>query len=70
MLVQVIDVIDCSGSGDVKMYGPVAAETGTEGGASRLRAKSGRELLLNPAWKNPTGEWFVGSKVSLRSPVL
>lgn len=58
-----IDVIDCSGSGDVKMYGPEVAEVGSDG-VPVLRAKSGRSLRLNPSWPNPSGEWFLGSKVT------
>lgn len=55
-------MIDCSGSGDVKMYGPVRADV-NEDGFSTVLGKSGRRLKLNSFWSNPSGDWFVGSKV-------
>ena len=56
-----IDIIDCSGSGDVRMYGPVAVTNHDEGGVT-LIGDSGRMLQLNDGWNNPSGEWYVGSK--------
>lgn len=56
--------MDCSGSGDVKMYGPIAAAESAEG-ALVLEGKSGRKLQLNSKWVNPSGQWWVGSKVTI-----
>ena len=55
---KIVDIIDCSGSGDVMMNGPVSAsESGT------LLGQTGRVLKINPLWNNPKNEWWVGSKV-------
>jgi tripeptidyl-peptidase-2 len=67
---KVIDVIDCSGSGDVKMYGPAtatatAADADADADAvATLAGRSGRTLQLNPAWANPSGQWFLGCKLA------
>ncbi|KAG2434097.1 hypothetical protein HXX76_007824 [Chlamydomonas incerta] len=54
---KIIDIIDCTGSGDVDTSRVEKADAdGCIAGAS------GRKLRLNPAWKNPTGEWRVGCK--------
>lgn len=54
---KVIDIIDCSGSGDVTMNPPIAAESdGT------LKSYGCRILKINPKWKNPTGMYRVGMK--------
>ena len=55
---KVINVIDCTGSGDVAMYGPVKAR---EDGC--IEGLGGRLLKPNPTWRNPTGEYRVGVKV-------
>ncbi|KAJ2774322.1 hypothetical protein IWQ56_000630, partial [Coemansia nantahalensis] len=55
---KVVDYIDCTGSGDVVLGAPVKCA----GDALELRAVSGRTLRLNPAWKNPSGEWRIGAK--------
>jgi tripeptidyl-peptidase-2 len=53
---KVIDVIDCSGSGDVTMGPPVEAKDGY------LTTARGTQLKLNPNWKNPTGNYRLGMK--------
>ncbi|MEW5318316.1 MAG: hypothetical protein WDW38_009545 [Sanguina aurantia] len=56
---KILDVIDCTGSGDIDTSTLVKAdEQGT------IQAAAGREgrLVLNTTWVNPTGEWRVGSK--------
>eukprot|EP00198_Chlamydomonas_reinhardtii_P006605 XP_001695941.1 predicted protein [Chlamydomonas reinhardtii] len=54
---KIIDIIDCTGSGDVDTSRVEKADVdGCIAGAS------GRKLRLNPDWKNPTGEWRVGCK--------
>ncbi|KAJ1730195.1 hypothetical protein LPJ61_003141 [Coemansia biformis] len=55
---KVVDFVDCTGSGDVVLGHPQSCPTD----ALELRAVSGRMLRLNPAWRNPTGEWRVGAK--------
>ena len=53
---KLVDVLDCTGSGDVDMGTVRSADAdGTIEAAS-----GGRRLALNPAWTNPTGEWRVG----------
>ncbi|CAN4087751.1 unnamed protein product [Withania somnifera] len=55
---KVIDVIDCTGSGDVDTSTVVKAdETG------RIPGASGASLIINSSWKNPSGEWHVGCKL-------
>mmetsp|Transcript_19090 Transcript_19090/g.31942 ORF Transcript_19090/g.31942 Transcript_19090/m.31942 type:complete len:1345 (-) Transcript_19090:227-4261(-) len=56
-LPKVIDIIDCTGSGDVTMHGPVEVD-----GEGHLKGKSGRKIIINPAWTNPTGKYHVGIK--------
>ncbi|KAJ1719605.1 hypothetical protein LPJ53_005665, partial [Coemansia erecta] len=56
---KVVDYIDCTGAGDVKM-GP--AQTCTQQKPLELVGDSGRVLRLNPKWNNPSGQWRVGSK--------
>lgn len=47
-----------TGSGDVAMHGPVEADCN-----GHLKGMSGRTIIINPAWKNPTGKFRVGVKV-------
>ncbi|KAI9000329.1 subtilase family-domain-containing protein, partial [Hyaloraphidium curvatum] len=54
---KVVDVVDCSGSGDVPLSGPV-----TPGDDGTLPGPSGRPLKINPGWSNPSGTFFVGYK--------
>jgi len=54
---KIIDVVDGSGSGDVDTS--TIAELGDEGTFTSL---SGKELIPNPEWNNPTGEFRVGLK--------
>ncbi|KAF3340242.1 tripeptidyl-peptidase 2 [Carex littledalei] len=55
---KILDVLDCTGSGDVDTSKVVKAdEDGYIVGAS------GSKLLLNPSWKNPSQEWHVGCKL-------
>ncbi|KAL0659456.1 hypothetical protein Bca4012_080041 [Brassica carinata] len=55
---KVLDVIDCTGSGDIDTSTVVKAN---EDGL--IRGASGAPLVVNSSWKNPTGEWRVGCKL-------
>ncbi|CAE6185616.1 unnamed protein product [Arabidopsis arenosa] len=55
---KVLDVIDCTGSGDIDTSTVVKAN---EDG--HIRGASGAPLVVNSSWKNPTGEWRVGFKL-------
>ncbi|WFD26828.1 tripeptidyl-peptidase II [Malassezia nana] len=62
---KLVDVIDCTGAGDVPLTAveasPVADAPG--GPAITLRSpRTGRQLLVSPSWPNPTGVWKVGTK--------
>ena len=54
---KIIDVVDCTGSGDVNTSKVVTAD---ENGC--ITGVLGRKLQVNPEWKNPSGEWRVGAK--------
>ncbi|MED6151046.1 tripeptidyl-peptidase II Tpp2 [Stylosanthes scabra] len=54
---KILDVLDCTGSGDVDTSKVVKADAdGCISGAS------GASLVINASWKNPSGEWHVGYK--------
>ncbi|KAF3432977.1 hypothetical protein FNV43_RR24079 [Rhamnella rubrinervis] len=55
---KILDVIDCTGSGDVDTSKVVKAD---ENGC--ICGASGTSLVLNSSWKNPSGEWHVGYKL-------
>ncbi|KAL8478015.1 hypothetical protein ACS0TY_030060 [Phlomoides rotata] len=55
---KILDVIDCTGSGDIDTSTIVKAD---ENGC--ILGTSGNPLVVNPSWKNPYGEWHVGSKL-------
>ena len=54
---KVIDIIDCSGSGDVLMSDKVKA---TADGF--VIGVGGKKLKINPSWTNPTGDYRYGIK--------
>jgi hypothetical protein len=56
---KIIDVLDCTGSGDVDTSTVVEAD---EDGY--IIGASGARLQINREWKNPTGKWRVGSKLA------
>ena len=56
---KLLDVVECSGSGDVVMGAPAKCDAKTP---LTLTGVSGRSLTLSPSWVNPTGEWRVGVK--------
>ncbi|KAG7670442.1 hypothetical protein Ndes2437A_g04966 [Nannochloris sp. 'desiccata'] len=53
---KIIDVVDCTGSGDVNTSKIVTAD---ENGC--IEGLLGNKLKLNSEWKNPSGEWRVGA---------
>ena len=53
---KVVDVLDCTGSGDVNTTTVVTPDK--ESG--HLKGLSGRTLSLNSEWSNPSGKWRVG----------
>ncbi|KAJ4800193.1 Tripeptidyl-peptidase 2 [Rhynchospora pubera] len=55
---KILDVLDCTGSGDVDTSKVVKAD-----GEGCIVGASGAKLLLNPSWKNPSQEWHLGSKL-------
>ncbi|WFD01920.1 tripeptidyl-peptidase II [Malassezia obtusa] len=59
---KVVDVIDCSGAGDVPLT-PVEARRTEDGTALALVSPTTqRTLLVSPEWTNPSGVWKVGTK--------
>ncbi|PIA53523.1 hypothetical protein AQUCO_00900248v1 [Aquilegia coerulea] len=55
---KILDVIDCTGSGDIDTSKVVKADTD-----GYITGASGTSLAVNPSWKNPTGEWHIGCKL-------
>ena len=60
-LPKIIDIVDCSGSGDVVM-GPWTTPEKDSAGGLMLIGMTGRSLKLNPRWTNPTGQYRLGYK--------
>lgn len=56
---KILDILDCTGSGDVDTSTVVKADKD-----GFLKGASGRQLKLNEAWKNPSGEWRIGCKLA------
>ena len=54
-----MDLIDATGSGDVDTSTVVRTEDCEE---REIQGHTGRVLKIPDEWKNPTGEWHVGSK--------
>ncbi|TKY45199.1 Tripeptidyl-peptidase 2 [Spatholobus suberectus] len=55
---KILDVIDCTGSGDIDTSKVVKADAD-----GRICGASGASLVINTSWKNPSGEWHVGYKL-------
>ena len=49
MTPQILDVVDCTGSGDVETSKVVRAADGV------IEGLFGNQLAVNPDWKNPSG---------------
>ncbi|MED6203791.1 tripeptidyl-peptidase II Tpp2 [Stylosanthes scabra] len=54
---KIVDVIDCSGSGDVDTSKVVKGDA-----VGCISGASGASLIINTSWKNPSGEWHIGYK--------
>ncbi|ORZ30707.1 subtilase family-domain-containing protein [Catenaria anguillulae PL171] len=76
---KIIDIIDCTGAGDVSMGAPIEAELQPVGDneaekVPALTGVTGRRLLLNPAWTaaNPSTKFRLGllRGFSVFGPVL
>ncbi|AQK73356.1 Tripeptidyl-peptidase 2 [Zea mays] len=55
---KILDVLDCTGSGDVDTSKVVKADAD-----GAIVGASGARLVINPSWKNPSQEWHVGCKL-------
>ncbi|KAG0483009.1 hypothetical protein HPP92_011093 [Vanilla planifolia] len=55
---KIIDILDCTGSGDVDTSKVVKADAD-----GYIAGASGARLLINPSWKNPSQEWHIGCKL-------
>ena len=56
---KIVDVVDCTGSGDVDTSKVVEADAD-----GCIQSLYGNSLRLNPAWVNPSGNWRVGAKAA------
>lgn len=66
---KIVDTVDCTGSGDISTSTKVTATITTDPTTNTsvstiIAAGTGRKLVLNPDWKNPSGEWRVGYKTA------
>ncbi|CEJ03744.1 hypothetical protein RMCBS344292_17722 [Rhizopus microsporus] len=57
---KIIDIVDCTGGGDVDTSKKVKPTV--EDGVSTIQGLSGRKLILDNSWNNPSGEYRVGVK--------
>ncbi|TVU28818.1 hypothetical protein EJB05_20353, partial [Eragrostis curvula] len=55
---KILDVIDCTGSGDVDTSKVIKADAD-----GAIVGASGTRLVVNSSWKNPSQEWHVGCKL-------
>ncbi|KAL9317577.1 hypothetical protein ACSQ67_014094 [Phaseolus vulgaris] len=55
---KILDIIDCTGSGDVDTSKVVKADAD-----GCILGASGASLVINTSWKNPSGDWHVGYKL-------
>ncbi|KQK00668.1 tripeptidyl-peptidase 2 isoform X2 [Brachypodium distachyon] len=55
---KILDVIDCTGSGDVDTSKVVKADAD-----GAIVGASGTRLVVNPLWKNPSEQWHIGCKL-------
>lgn len=55
---KILDVIDCTCSGDVDTSKVVKADAD-----GAIVGASGTRLVVNPLWKNPSEQWHIGCKL-------
>lgn len=55
---KIIDILDCTGSGDIDTSKVVKADTDDS-----IVGGSGARLIVNKSWRNPSQEWHVGYKL-------
>jgi tripeptidyl-peptidase-2 len=58
----VVDIIDATGCGDVKLREAKLVDSSDK--SLVLQGSSGRQLLLNASWKNPSNVWKVAHKAA------
>ncbi|CAG8464842.1 3190_t:CDS:10 [Ambispora leptoticha] len=61
---KIVDMVDCTGAGDVitkTLVKPTVKESGLET-LHVIQGLSGRTLIINPKWSNPSGEFRIGIK--------
>ncbi|KAF9164796.1 hypothetical protein DFQ26_001030 [Actinomortierella ambigua] len=59
---KMIDIVDCSGSGDVPTTTIVKSTATNDDGHPTVTGLTGRTLILGKDWKNPSGEYRLGLK--------
>jgi len=59
---KIIEAIDCTGSGDVPLKNVPDNKVNVAEDAISIVGASGRTLLLNKNWANPSNKWKVGIK--------
>lgn len=59
---KVVDIIDCSGAGDVKLQEVAAKFNADRSTLQLVSPTTKRTLLVDPSWPNPSGVWKVGTK--------
>jgi len=59
---KIIEAIDCTGSGDVPLQCVPTDKVKVKDDAISITGASGKALLLNKDWTNPTNTWKVGIK--------
>ncbi|KAG0030452.1 tripeptidyl-peptidase II Tpp2 [Podila clonocystis] len=58
---KIVDIVDCSGSGDIPTT-TIVKPTENDEGVPVITGLSGRKLHLSKDWKNPSGEYRLGIK--------
>jgi len=59
---KIIDAIDCTGSGDVPLQWVADNKVKVKDDGISITGASGKTLLLNKEWVNPTNKWKTGIK--------
>ncbi|KAI9310690.1 subtilase family-domain-containing protein [Dichotomocladium elegans] len=61
---KIVDIVDCTGGGDVNTTQVVRAIEEEQDGVKVhfIQGLSGRRLIVDPSWVNPSGEYRVGVK--------